>query len=192
MKNRASEIRIVLRDYLIIETNEFQFTENSIPGLINNKIELGKNLIKAITEWKDWKQQNLIRGNPPKSEAEYWEFENIKIAGLRKQDPKLSQPNCFYDELDVTLRHKAFQLALHYWEGRWLLKLEKDLVSDIFKGQTEVKIKNRWYRQAMITPCFVSTFYMSPKFFTYFKYLGRFQNGNYVPNTFHFSTSLIY
>lgn len=194
LRNRAVEIRIILRDYLIIETNESKFTKSAILELIDNKIKLAKNLIKTITGWKNWKQQNLIKGNPPKNEAEYWEFENIKIDGLRKQDQKLSQPNCFYDELDVTLRHKAFQLALHYWEGRWILHLQQDLASPIFTGKNEEKSKNRWIRQAMLTPCFVSTFYMAPKFFSSFKFLKKGEDGKNIfdnPPLFDFIDLLI-
>ncbi|MEX8546640.1 MAG: DEAD/DEAH box helicase, partial [Mucilaginibacter sp.] len=194
LKNRASEIRIILRDSLIVETTGFQFTQNTILQLIDDKIKLAKNLIETIAGWKKWKQQNLIQGNPPKNEAEYWEFENIKIDGLKKQDQKLSQPNCFYDELDVTLRHKAFQLALHYWEGRWLLQIEKDLTDVNFDKKGVDAIKNRWNRQAMLTPCFVSTFYMAPKFFSSFKFLKKGEDGKNIfdnPPLFNFIDLLI-
>ena len=104
------------------------------------------------------------------------------------------EPNCFYDELDVSFRHKAFQLALHFWEGEYLIKLENDLSSDIFTGKNEAKSKNRWKRQAMLTPCFVSTFYMSPKFFSSSKFLINDDRGNPIfdyPPLFDFIDLLI-
>lgn len=183
-----------MRDSLISETHNFHFTKSAILELIDTKIKSAKTLSKTIAEWKIWKQQNLIKGNPPKTEAEYWEFENIKIDGLRKQDPKLSEPNCFYDELDVTLRHQAFQLALHYWEGQWLLNLEQDLASPIFTGKNEEKSKNQWTRQAMLTPCFVSTFYMAPKFYTSSKFFKKGEDGKNIfdnPPLFDFIDLLI-
>ncbi len=122
-------------------------------------------------------------GNPPKTEDEYWEFENIKIEGLRNNNQKQSEPNCFYDELDITLRHKAFQLALHYWEGRWLSKIESDLTDVNFDGKGVDAMKNRWIRQAMLTPCFVSTFYMAPKFFSSFKFFKKGEDGKNIFDT---------
>lgn len=175
LNNRKSEIKIILRDSLIEIPADFIFTKSNILEKIDKKIRLAKEIIAKIEDWKTWKTENSIKGNPPKTEEEYWDFELLKIKN------KLN-PNCFYDELDVTFRHKAFQLALHYWEGEYLIKLENDLPSDIFIGRTEEKVINRWQRQAMVTPCFVSTFYMAPKFFTYFKFLGKLENGNFVPN----------
>jgi hypothetical protein len=66
----------------------------------------------------------------------------------------------------MTLRHEAFQLAVHYWEGRWLLEVEAFLQSDM-KGKSRKKMEAQWRRYAMLTPCFVSTFFMLPKYFRY-------------------------
>lgn len=142
------------------------------------KIKMAKTIIEKIHNWKTWKTQNSIKGNPPKTEEEYWDFELLKIKNN-------SEPNCFYDELDVSFRHKAFQLALHYWEGRYLVKLEEDLLLDerIFKSSGEDAVKNRWQRQSMLTPCFVSTFYMAPKFFSSFKFFKQGEDGKNIFDT---------
>ncbi len=72
------------------------------------------------------------------------------------------------ETLDVELRYKAFQLATHYWEGRWLMEMQRtfrhkpDTTFPIEEG-----LEHRWRRYAMLTPCFVSTFYMAPKFFSH-------------------------
>ncbi|BAV06141.1 AAA domain-containing protein [Filimonas lacunae] len=177
LRKRAAELKIILRYSHIPVINNFQFTQHEILEQIGEKIRFAKRAIKEMKEWKSWKQQHHIKGDPPVNEKAYWDKEYIKIEGLRKNDPVQSRPNCFFDELDISLRHKAFQLALHYWEGRWLLKLEEDLASDIFTGNNEEKARNRWTRQAMITPCFVSTFYMAPNFFTSSRFLQKSDNG---------------
>ncbi|URC12352.1 ATP-binding protein [Flavobacterium sp. B183] len=176
LANRVSEVRILLRDSLISETREFVYTKSAILEKIDHKITTGKKIIESINNWKEWKISNSITGNPPKTEEEYWEFEYLKIKNGAK-------PNCFYDELDVTLRHEAFQLALHYWEGRWLLKLESDLGDENFDRKGFDATKNRWQRQAMLTPCFVSTFYMAPKFFSYFRFFKKGEDGKNIYDT---------
>ncbi|HAO06290.1 MAG TPA: hypothetical protein DCQ50_04695 [Chryseobacterium sp.] len=176
LNNRASEIKIILRDSLIKVSNEFVFSKSSILEKIDSKIELAKTIIKKIENWRNWKAKNLIKGNPPKTEEEYWDFEFLKIKNNAK-------PNCFYDELDVSFRHKAFQLALHYWEGEYLIKLEKDLADVNFDKYGADATKNRWQRQAMLTPCFVSTFYMAPKFFSSFKFFKKGEDGKNIFDT---------
>ncbi len=194
LKNRAAEIRILLRDSLITETDGFQFVKSEILDIINNKINIAKSISKTVTEWKSWKKKNEIHGNPPKTEEEYWALEYLKIDGFKENNKEKSKPNCFYDELDVTLRHKAFQLSLHYWEARWLSKIDADLKDSNFDKKGVEAVKNRWTRQAMLTPCFVSTFYMSPKFFSSFKFLKKSEDGKNIfdnPPLFDFIDLLI-
>ncbi|MFB9075958.1 AAA domain-containing protein [Flavobacterium procerum] len=170
LQNRKSEIRILLRDSLIEETNDFVYNKIDVLDTIDKKIRLADSISNSVKKWKDWKVKNSIIGNPPKNEDEYWNFEYAKIKNK-------AEPNCFYDELDVSLRHKSFQLALHYWEGRWLMRLETDLTDPNFKKKGIDAVKNRWKRQAMLTPCFVSTFYMAPKFFSYYKFFRQSEDG---------------
>lgn len=188
LNDRVSEIKIILRDSLIEVSNEFIFSKSSILEKVDSKIKLAKTITEKIENWKNWKTKNLIFGNPiKKTEKEYWDFD----LSNSNNDKQL---NSFYDELDVTLRHKAFQLALHFWEGEYLIKLESDLNSDIFVGKNEAKSKNRWQRQAMLTPCFVSTFHMAPKFFSSSKFLINDDRGNPIfdyPPLFDFIDLLI-
>jgi len=170
LNSRASEIKIILRDSLINESEEFIYVKSDILKEIDNKIKFANSIISVVQKWKHWKIANSIIGNPPKTENEYWDFEYFKIENN-------TESNCFYDELDVSLRHKAFQLALHYWEGQWLLRLEKDLIDPNFSKKGNDAVRNRWKRQAMLTPCFVSTFYMAPKFFSSYKFLKRSEDG---------------
>lgn len=72
--------------------------------------------------------------------------------------------------LDVTLRHKAFQLAMRYWEGRWIVEAQK-----LQQAQTDDKIHKlgregmeaRFRRWCMLTPCLVSTLHSLPKHFQF-------------------------
>ncbi len=187
LNNRASELKIILRDSLIDNSNKLVFTKDFILEKIEHKIKTAKNTIDKIESWKTWKTTNSINGNPPKTEDEYRELELVKVR-------EGSKPNCFYDELDMSLRYEAFQLALHFWEGKYLIQLESDLSDVNFDKKGLVATKNRWQRQAMLTPCFVSTFYMAPKFFSFFKFLKTGEDGKNIfdnPPLFDFIDLLI-
>jgi hypothetical protein len=47
------------------------------------------------------------------------------------------------DRMDVQLRYTAFQLATHYWEGRWLLEIREQFNTDYKESQSEAKQKKR-------------------------------------------------
>jgi hypothetical protein len=81
---------------------------------------------------------------------------------------------------DTEIRFKAFLLATHYWEGRWLLEMEA-LIPSIASEKTktgESTVKPRWMRRMMITPCMVSTFYMLPSEMK----ISRYDAGAHVPD----------
>ncbi|MCC6953084.1 MAG: AAA family ATPase [Deltaproteobacteria bacterium] len=70
---------------------------------------------------------------------------------------------------DPTLRYELFMLATHYWEARWILAMRDYMASrsgrrpgDEFEGEPR-----DWHRRAMITPAFVATLSMLPRFFRY-------------------------
>ena len=70
-------------------------------------------------------------------------------------------------KLDLSRRHRIFQLSTHYWEGRWLLaaqeeaaRLEETTHSNWLKASAV-----DWRRRAMVTPCFVSTMSTAARFF---------------------------
>lgn len=120
--------------------------------------------IKQLNEsWNNWKKNNNIKSNPPLS------FEELKRKEKRNQ-------NYFYNELETGIKHEAFQLATHYWEGRWIMEME-NLDADTLRKNNEDNALRRWRRFAKLTPCFVSTFYMIPKFFTYSRFIKALSNG---------------
>jgi hypothetical protein len=87
-----------------------------------------------------------------------------------------SRNQYFFDEVDTQIRYKAFLLSIHYWEGRWI-----EAISDQLKNESPNKglagRKLMWRTRAMLTPCFVSTFFMAPRFFSYLKFAGESEDG---------------
>jgi len=78
------------------------------------------------------------------------------------------------------MRHKAFLLAVHYWECRWLIATREMLEENTEKGTGEVAIQAKWKRRAMLTPCFVATFYMAPSHFVYSQFQGENKYGKLI------------
>ncbi|EEV88106.1 putative DNA helicase [Cardiobacterium hominis] len=86
------------------------------------------------------------------------------------QPLKLGKPaaECDLQECDTRadthIRFKIFQLATHYWEGRWLLEMAA-LLPELEKKKNKKGRKTlepRWRRRMKLTPCIVSTFFMLP------------------------------
>lgn len=164
------------------EANEWLFKIDA-SALENNKTALTavKNALAAINlalssnlKLNDWKLQNEVSGYPFVSEEQMWEFEYEKM----NSDDKSHR--FFYDEIDITLRHKAFLLATHYWEARWIIATHEALEEETEKGTGEKAIALKWKRRAMLTPCFVATFYMAPTHFLYSQFQGENEEGKPV------------
>jgi hypothetical protein len=69
--------------------------------------------------------------------------------------------------LDVTWRHMAFQKAMRYWEGRWIIAAQA-----VQEGQVNTKsgrsgTEARFRRWCMLTPCLVITLHSLPKHFRF-------------------------
>ena len=161
------------------ESNDCIFkTKESILDDKTKIHELIKELIKNLTvalqsnlKLKDWRQKVAIESFPILKEERLWESE------FEKLETKNFTPRFYYDEIDVSLRHKAFLLATHYWEGRWILATKEALEENTEKGTGEQAIMLKWKRRAMLTPCFVSTFYTAPSHFLYSQFQGENENG---------------
>ena len=85
---------------------------------------------------------------------------------------------------DTHIRFKIFQLATHYWEGRWLMEMEA-LLPELEKEKNKKGrkvVEPRWRRRMKLTPCIVSTFFMLPNEMT----VSRHEGGN------SFSTDYLY
>ncbi len=81
-------------------------------------------------------------------------------------------PCSLYDisnDIDMKIRHKAFKITTHYWEGRWLVQMEEQYKNNYNESRSKDNQQIKWRRYAKLTPCFVSTFFMIPKFFTAYR-----------------------
>lgn len=93
----------------------------------------------------------------------------------------------FDQGLDTTLRFQLFQLAVHYWEARWLEDCaeredELKLTSKGNEKQGLATVRRRWRRRMMLTPSIVSTLHSLPSYMTYSlgKVEGQFRNSYLV------------
>lgn len=83
-------------------------------------------------------------------------------------------PNSAFIEIDkkadTKIRFEMFLIATHYWEGQWLIEMEK-LIEKGHLSNTHWKYKNicenNWRRRMKITPCAVMTSYMLPNYFSF-------------------------
>jgi Cdc6-like AAA superfamily ATPase len=80
------------------------------------------------------------------------------------------------EALDIQIRTELFCLAGRYWEGRWLLEMER-VLSEIALDPKKMKLLTGWNRQncearwrrfSMLTPCLVATAYIAPRMLEYF------------------------
>lgn len=87
---------------------------------------------------------------------------NLKALGLTA----LSVDACL-QKIDAAIRSKIFNLAMHYWEARYLQELSTKLADQNYdKANIDKSRQARMYRRfAMLTPCFVATFNSLPKYF---------------------------
>jgi hypothetical protein len=89
----------------------------------------------------------------------------VKSADDRKR-PETPAISDFDWLLDVTWRQMAFQKAMRYWEGRWII--EAELVQ---KGENTgvgpSGMQARFRRWCMLTPCLIITLHSLPKHFQF-------------------------
>lgn len=79
---------------------------------------------------------------------------------------EINQEDNLLCKLDTSYRYNAFKLATHYWEGRWILQMQEQFSNNYEESRGKTKQETRWRRYAKLTPCFVSTLHMTPKFYT--------------------------
>lgn len=124
--------------------------------------EIGARLARSLQE-----RQDAVRRGEEKLQAVREQLARWRLAlaplGVADRADILSLAEA--DEAaDTSIRFRIFLLTTHYWEGRWLLDMERILPSlDAEKKKTgAVAQKKRWYRRMKLTPCVVSTFFMLP------------------------------
>jgi hypothetical protein len=117
----------------------------SIQQFFDEKLDLIKQIKKVQKDWRAWQKKAQLDTDPSQA--------------------------AFYEQLEMGLKYDMFYTAVHYWEGRWLIATRVAVEEDRLGRNGEGAAKERWQRFAMLTPCFVSTFYMAPKFFSYSKFI---------------------
>ena len=160
---RAANLSACFNDCPVEYSSVNFYKIKTLIDFFRNKYKLIDRIKQLNETWSKWKTIITITSNPPLS------LDELKRKEKRNQ-------NYFYDELETGIKHEAFQLATHYWEGRWLIEME-NLDPETLKKNNEEYALKRWQRFAMLTPCFVSTFYMIPKFFSYSRFNKTRSNG---------------
>ncbi|KGE13516.1 AAA domain-containing protein [Sphingobacterium deserti] len=118
----------------------------------------------ALRNWESWKNQQHILGNPPTDQKIYKQIGN-------------TPQKYFLNELEMNQKNEMYFLASHYWEARWLMEVDEGLQNDTLWKTVGGYGIARWKRYSMLFPCFVSTFYMAPKFFNKLVSAGKNQAG---------------
>jgi superfamily I DNA and/or RNA helicase len=140
------------------QKSNFQFSTVGRSGFIK-KIE-DPSYLKQANRYFLEKFNTLTKQSATRvASARQWLHQQLVdlINRIRATTPTTSKMEL---ELDRQRCH-AFWLATHYWEARWLAEVSISSKSSKVSGYT----LQDWYRLAMVTPCFVSTFYMVPRFF---------------------------
>lgn len=97
------------------------------------------------------------------------------VAARTLPDPQADLSLVELDQLlDVTLRHMAFQKAMRYWEGRWLIEAEGVQNGSINVRGGQQGMEARFRRWCMLTPCLIVTLHSLPR---HFRALRKADNG---------------
>ncbi|HEY0922660.1 AAA domain-containing protein [Rheinheimera pacifica] len=123
-----------------------------------------QHLQEKIREFEQRKRQLYSAYEILKSEA----VTNFKID--QNNIPRVNElpdVNSFDRLLDVTWRHMAFQLAMRYWEGRWILAAEAVQKNEVSTNNGQAAMQARFRRWCMLTPCLVMTAHSLPKHFRF-------------------------
>ncbi len=96
-------------------------------------------------------------------------FEEFYISSKEGEAIRSQESTDFDRLLDVTLRYKAFQLAMRYWEGRWIIEAQKIQDGDVKTKRGRQGMEARFRRWCMLTPCLVITLDLLPRIFSYWQ-----------------------
>jgi KaiC/GvpD/RAD55 family RecA-like ATPase len=171
-KRRGIKASIVVKRMLKgIPADKVWENVDEIKALLLEKIET----LKASS---DKATQRLRYANKMVSDlksAEAMLAETLKSLCLAEEKPpkNLHEANVL---ADTRIRFKLFTLAVHYWEGRWLLEVDgnDDELLDVRGKNGRQVIEDRWRRRMMLTPCAVSTFYMLPGEMRFIRHEGEY------------------
>ncbi|MEJ2670496.1 MAG: hypothetical protein P8077_09780 [Gammaproteobacteria bacterium] len=92
--------------------------------------------------------------------------ENLKLLGKTIPDLVAELNDRYY-------RFRLFKLATHYFEARWLKETKVFVESKDEDKKSPFKLLRKLRRYAKLTPCFVSTFFMTPSTFLAGEYIDK-------------------
>ncbi|WP_353893547.1 AAA domain-containing protein [Proteinivorax hydrogeniformans] len=173
--------KIVLENKLFIEPTE-DFLQDSM-SMEQIKEEYSKLIVEQrnkITE----KQKVIEEFNSLYKQIQD-ELDKLELYFDREYFNKIkniSNVNALNDELDKSLRYVEFWLAVHHFEYLWLKGKYKEWGYQKNKTFKDC-LQQRFRRLAMLSPCFVMTFYQLPKNFRYYCSEGSEKHGylyNYI------------
>lgn len=164
-EQRVRRLKQIFRDFPLDYAGINFYRPATIHLYFDTKFTLIRDIQTLDNSWQTWKSELGIKGNPPLSEDQY------------KESSRDNLP-FFYNELETGLKNQLFYLAVHYWEGRWMLEMKAAIEEKVLNKRGKPNEERRWQRFAMLTPCLVSNFYMAPKFFKYSKYIKGVSGGN--------------
>ncbi|WP_143322444.1 AAA domain-containing protein [Clostridium sp. HBUAS56010] len=141
------------------------FMDSKKRNLEKLKKDAETDLKNADDNWKGLKDLNRILLVWLEENEIKWEKKS-SIDGVNSAQREIKDLYDVLSFMDINLRYKAFKIATHYWECRWLIQMEEQINSNYKETVNQENMKKKWQRYAKLTPCIVSTFYMIPKFFT--------------------------
>jgi hypothetical protein len=143
-------------------------TDAAVEGWFREQLTRSRETTESLTQALADLQALVERYRTCRETLDVW------IARHRPETLHSNAPAGQINEInDRVLRFELFKLATHYWEARWLLELDDFLTSHDADRKSPYRVRRKLRRFAKLTPCFVSTFYMTPSTFM----AGEFQDG---------------
>ncbi len=162
-KKRALRARVFLREARAPDEIATVERMDAIDGLLKMRVSDTAERAKRAADASDQAEQAL---EEQRLRREAW---RTLVAALLPKSQDGVDLLAFDRAADRSVRFPLFLLATHYWEGRWLLEMEKALPSlqRILKngrgGNDRSMVEPMWSRRMMLTPCAVSTFATLPR-----------------------------
>jgi len=148
-----------LKNEILARKLELEFngtTDDHIRAAIASKVSNIDNQLKEVVADLESAKSFQFKLNNEKERL----ISLLSQANITPQKSKFTYADLVND-IDTQLRFKAFKLATHYWEARWL----QDIAKGVEKPGTPNERIEAYRRYTKLTPCFVSTFNMLPNFF---------------------------
>jgi hypothetical protein len=143
-------------------------TDSAVEGWFRDQLYHGRETLESLQQALASLQALVERYRICREKLEAW---------IARHRPEMLNAKALAGQIneinDRVLRFELFKLATHYWEARWLLELDDFLTSHDADRKSPAKVIRKLCRFAKLTPCFVSTFYMTPSTFMAGEYQDR-------------------